>query len=153
MAEKVRKKIRFWTNIVVLALCLFLVSCQKADYLPPIEGAYLCRGELCGEPFAATVTVDTLRVVYTSGLIATENGLVLHGMEIENSNLYGFLVPVRLLAEPFTVTSVKADKEKTVILGENGHGSREVTVMGTEIVYVKGAYDGIYAEFEVEFSP
>ncbi len=140
---------RFWTNIVVLALCLSFCSCQKTDYLPPFEGAYLCQGELGGEPFAATVTVDALRVVYTTGLIATESRLSLHGMEIENPCLSGFLVPARLLADDFTVTAVKADKTKTVILGENEHGSREVTVAGTAIS-VKGTYDGIYAEFAIK---
>ncbi len=167
MAEKSTKKRSFWTNIVVLALCLFLCACQKTDYLPMLDGTFSCRAEgtLGGEPFAAAVTVGetgVLRVTFTApkkleGITAVwENEsyrLLFEGVEIENSRLSGFLLPARLLADAFTVTNVKADKTKTVVVGANERGTREVTVNGEgKIVLVKGTYDGIYAEFEVEFS-
>ncbi len=169
MAEKTVKKMRFWTKIVVLlCICLPLCSCVEKNtaYLPMLDGAFSCRAEgtLGGEVFAAVLTAEesgALRVTFTApkklkGISAVwENEscrLLFDGMEMENSHFSGFVVPVRLLADAFTVTNVKADKTKTVVVGENERGTREVTVVAGEILLLKGTYDGIYAEFEVEFS-
>ncbi len=156
-------------------------SDKMTDPLPQLSKELRCHvsGLLAGASFEGTVTASAwetdeervrgraLKLIFTApdshrGIVAeVAEGVVrlsLDGMEWEESALGGFLVPARLLGETFSVTRIETQKKDgkavTVVFGSHPRGSREVTVDSAsgQIVFVKGTFDGVYAEFSVSFS-
>ena len=151
---------KFCFLVCLLLLPFLLVSCgERQDFLECLDGDFVClvRGEVGGEPFAATVDGDG-RVIYSSperlrAIIAAADGetLTLGDMDLQAPSLVGLFLPARLLCDGYEVTGSGAEQDGGCFVdGTSEHGSRRVYVAsnGTPCRVV-GEWRGIHADFEI----